>query len=155
MKAREIWPQPLQVHTYQRLSPSIEMVSHQPLFLGQCSVSALEDYTFLSLDPGSCPWVHIQGVHPVLTSQCWIHNFYWNNRSPAPQKFFVLHYHAKSSLTITHFCHYWPHWTSLRQQEYFKRSNCLTDFLDFLRLCLFGHFSWSFVLLPMVSRRHS
>lgn len=56
-------------YTYQRLSLSIEIVSHQPLVVGQCSVSVLADYTFLSLDSGSCPWAILYLYFLMMNSQ--------------------------------------------------------------------------------------
>lgn len=90
MKAREIWPEPLQVRTYQWLSLSIEIVSHQPLVVGQRSVSVLADYTFSSRrNAGLCPWAHIQEFIPYLLPD---DEFTTLKRkwTPALWKFFVI-----------------------------------------------------------------
>lgn len=89
MKAREIWPELLQVRTYQWLSLSIEIVSHQPLVVGQRPVSVLADYTSLLLNPSSCPWAHIQEFIPYLLHE---DEFTTLERkwTPALQKFLII-----------------------------------------------------------------
>lgn len=102
MKARGIWPGPLQVHTYQQLSLSIEIVSHQSLVMGQCSMSVLAYYPVLAsyLMAGSAH----PGDHPGRTSFRWIYNFRGENESKLLKSSVIKWHQVELSLT-----HFWSH----------------------------------------------
>ena len=101
MKAREIWPELLQVCTYQRAEP-VDW---------NCIPSALGRGSALSVGAGRLhfplagsrlvPLSAHPGVHPVLTSWWWIHNFREKMNSNSSEILCnIIMQTAKSSLTF-------------------------------------------------------